>query len=317
MQFVRPSLSFSRTTAAATCLGALALLLVLLAPSSPKLDAAAAAALAVPALTIAAPAPAQPPAAQPAPAQPAPAQRSSRPLVAARAEAPALIALPPPRPARAEPAPRPRPRLLLAAVSTRSYDIGRPLPRPEANAAALGPSQPARLAPLLVEAAALVEAPPNSLRDASPLACLAVSIYHEARDQPLLGQQAVAAVILRRVEVSRWGDTICAVVRPVQFSYLSADYSFPPIRERVAWRRALTVAIRALLDGPTPLVSGADHYHATYVSPAWGEKMREVVRIGSHVFYRDPLSAARRAAAGAQDPADPLRTAARPAASVR
>jgi spore germination cell wall hydrolase CwlJ-like protein len=139
-----------------------------------------------------------------------------------------------------------------------------------------------------------------------------VSIYHEARDQPLLGQQAVAAVILRRVEVSRWGDTICAVVRPVQFSYLDADYGFAPIREPEAWRGALTVAVRALLDGPTPLVSGADHYHATYVSPTWRRQMSEVVRIGSHVFYRDPLSAARDAAASA-DPAEAVRMAAKPA----
>lgn len=152
------------------------------------------------------------------------------------------------------------------------------------------PVGPAQRNALLTEASALVERRPASLRNASALTCLAVSIYHEARDQPLLGQQAVAAVILRRVQLSRWGDTICAVVQPSQFSYLSQNYSFPPIVEREAWRQALTVAIQALVDGPTPIVADADHYHATYVSPSWGQKMEEVMRIGGHVFYRDPVA---------------------------
>ena len=186
--------------------------------------------------------------------------------------------------------PIPRPRLGLAAESG---GLPRPRPRPGAEEGDRGmvwPGGPAQRGALLTEAAALVERRPTSLRNASALTCLAVSIYHEARDQPLLGQQAVAAVILRRVQLSRWGDTICAVVQPSQFSYLSKDYSFPPIVERAAWRQALTVAIQALVDGPTPLVADADHYHATYVSPSWGQQMEEVRRIGGHVFYRDPVA---------------------------
>lgn len=190
--------------------------------------------------------------------------------------------------------PIPRPRLGLAAASGESFgDLPRPEPRPGAEEGDRGmvwPVGPAQRNILLTEAAALVERRPTSLRNASALTCLAVSIYHEARDQPLLGQQAVAAVILRRVQLSRWGDTICAVVQPSQFSYLSKDYSFPPIVEREAWRQALTVAIQALVDGPTPLVADADHYHATYVSPSWGQQMEEVMRIGGHVFYRDPVA---------------------------
>jgi hypothetical protein len=190
--------------------------------------------------------------------------------------------------------PMPRPHLELAAVSEESFDdLSRPRPRSvvaESEFGSVRPAERAEMGVLLTEASVLVERPPTSLRDASALTCLAVSIYHEARDQPLLGQQAVAAVILRRVTAPRWGDTICAVVQPSQFSYLSKDYSFPPILEHRAWRQALTVAIEALVYGPTPLVADADHYHATYVSPSWGQEMQEVMRIGGHVFYRDPLS---------------------------
>lgn len=287
MQSVRPSLP--RLAGAAAALGAFALLGVLLTPAPSAAPPAPPVAAAFPALV------------EPSIVESS-IDRPAAPALAAQARAEAvLLAPPPPRPIRPVPVPKPRPRLELASVSSRSVDALRPRPRPEIPSAALDSTERARLAPLLAEAEALVETPPTSLIGAGPLACLAVSIYHEARDQPLLGQEAVAAVILRRVEVSRWGDTICAVVRPVQFSYLDADYGFPPIREREAWRRALTVAVRALSEGPTPLVSGADHYHATYVSPAWREKMREVVRIGGHVFYSDPRSAAR-TGASARDP---------------
>jgi spore germination cell wall hydrolase CwlJ-like protein len=190
--------------------------------------------------------------------------------------------------------PMPRPYLELAAVSEGSFDdLPRPRPRSatvDGKGGMVERAERAQMGALLTEATALVEGPPTSLRNASALTCLAVSIYHEARNQPLLGQQAVAAGILRRVTISRWGDTICAVVQPSQFSYLSRDYSFPPILERAAWQQALTVAVQALIDGPTPLAAEADHYHATYVSPSWGQEMQEVMRIGGHVFYRDPRS---------------------------
>lgn len=209
-------------------------------------------------------------------------------------EEPLDVARPLHRPVPSALRPIPRPRLDLMAGSGQSFDdLPQPRPRPgeaESSRDMVWPIGLAQRDAFLTEATVLVERRPTSLRDASALTCLAVSIYHEARDQPLLGQQAVAAVILRRVQLSRWGDTICAVVQPSQFSYLSKDYSFPPIVERDAWRQALTIAIQTLVDGPTPLVADADHYHATYVSPSWGQQMQEVMRIGGHVFYRDPVA---------------------------
>ena len=43
-------------------------------------------------------------------------------------------------------------------------------------------------------------------------ACLAATVYLEARDQSKLGQAAVAEVVLRRRESGRWGETTCDVV---------------------------------------------------------------------------------------------------------
>ena len=143
----------------------------------------------------------------------------------------------------------------------------------------------------MAEAGSLVEAPPRTLRNATALTCLAVSIYHEARNQPELGQHAVAAVILRRAEIPhRWEDTVCEVVRPIQFSYLTADLTFAEIDEPAAWREAVAIAVSTLLDGPHPDLAKADHYHRFDIAPAWNETMEVVARVADHVFFRDPRS---------------------------
>ena len=39
--------------------------------------------------------------------------------------------------------------------------------------------------------------------------CLSTTVYTEARDQTLRGQQAVAEVALRRLDSGLWGDSMC------------------------------------------------------------------------------------------------------------
>ncbi|MFC0200338.1 cell wall hydrolase [Paracoccus rhizosphaerae] len=175
---------------------------------------------------------------------------------------PSLLAL---RVARA-PAPRP----------TKVHTL-RPFPRPAT------PEQILRGAP--------VPLPPTSLRNASELSCIAVAIYHEARDQDEFGQRAVASVILQRAAVPhRWGDTACDNVVPTQFAFLTSRYDYPPIDDMRAWGTAVRFAARALLEGPLPELEGADHYHTTSVSPGWAPAMDRVRRIDDHVFYVDPRS---------------------------
>lgn len=185
-------------------------------------------------------------------------------------------------------APRPRPRDSLVELAARRRTewpgLGTRAGTPAAELAS-------RRARLLARAETLVETPPNTLRNATALACLAVSIYHEARNQPELGQHAVAAVILRRAALPhRWQDTVCEVVRPIQFSYLTPDLSFPEIDEPEAWRDAVAIAAAALLRGPHPDFAQADHYHRRDVTPAWNSAMDVVARVADHVFLRDPRS---------------------------
>lgn len=137
----------------------------------------------------------------------------------------------------------------------------------------------------------LIPDPPKTLTNASDLLCIAVAIYHEARSQPLDGQLAVASVILNRARApDRWGATPCAVVTPVQFSFLGSDGRHPPVRDREAWAIAVEMAREALERGPSPLVGRADHYHTPTVDPEWNEEMRQVIRIDDHIFFVDPAT---------------------------
>lgn len=169
---------------------------------------------------------------------------------------------------RAASAPAPRPSRI---------DTLRPVPRPAT------PQQ-------ILEGAA-IPLPPDSLRNASDLSCIAVAIYHEARDQEDFGQRAVASVIVQRTAIpNRWGDTACETIVPSQFSFLTSQYDYPPIDDREAWERAVRFAAQALLEGPMPELKGADHYHTTSVSPSWVPAMIRVRLIDDHVFYVDPRS---------------------------
>ncbi len=135
---------------------------------------------------------------------------------------------------------------------------------------------------------------------AEALVCLALNIYHEARDQPFVGQVAVAQVVMNRVRDDRYPDDVCDVV------YQGPTYSWKPdfpVRHRCqfswycdgksdntkdteAWEIAMLIATGVYNGNLGDFVEGATHYHATYVLPEWAETKTKTVQIGDHVFYR-------------------------------
>lgn len=159
--------------------------------------------------------------------------------------------------------------------------------------------------------AALVDPPPNPIRVAllrpplppvdlnrprlsdHDLKCLATAVYFEARGEPKSGQEAVARVILNRVDSDAYPDTVCGVVyqnhtrrNACQFSF-ACDGQSDVIRESKAWARAKEAARSAVVgDGVPALVRTATHYHAVYVHPRWAKKLTRLSKIGRHVFYR-------------------------------
>ena len=123
--------------------------------------------------------------------------------------------------------------------------------------------------------------------------CLSQAIYHEARGEPVLGQIAVAEVILNRRDSGRYPATVCGVVEQgtgernmCQFSYYCDGLS-DAVADQTAWDKAGRVA-RVMLDGaPRRLTMGAMFYHTDAVEPYWADEFYETAEIGAHIFYRE------------------------------
>ena len=122
--------------------------------------------------------------------------------------------------------------------------------------------------------------------------CLSTTLYLEARNQPVRGQQAVAEVALRREDSGLWGDSMCKVV--------TARKQFAPtlvspqtrLSNTEAWAQAVTIAIEsernwALPDGQRKeIVPGASHFMAHQIAnPSW-RNAYHVATIGDHTFLR-------------------------------
>ena len=130
--------------------------------------------------------------------------------------------------------------------------------------------------------------------------CLALNVYHEAKNQPFIGQVAVAQVVMNRVYDERYPDTVCEVVEqgptyswkpdfPIrnrcQFSWYCDGLSDTPT-EKDAWDNAIMVANSVYYSNFEDFVEGATHYHAYYVTPEWASAKTYIVRIEDHIFYR-------------------------------
>ena len=130
---------------------------------------------------------------------------------------------------------------------------------------------------------------------------MALNMYHEAKNQSMLGQIAVGQVVMNRVEDSRFPDNVCDVVteavtykgtdKPVlhkcQFSwYCNGEKDEPDFDSKEWWDAKEYASI--VLSGTIMLdvTEGATHYHATYVRPAWAKTKTKTTRIDRHIFYR-------------------------------
>jgi N-acetylmuramoyl-L-alanine amidase len=112
--------------------------------------------------------------------------------------------------------------------------------------------------------------------------CLATTLYHEARGEPLDGQLAVAEVILNRVEDPRWPSTVCEVViEPRQFRLLG------PVDDYDSYSELLSLAVE-ILDGTRELLSiSSTHFYSGSKEPFWAKTMTQDGRIGGHLFFTE------------------------------
>ena len=132
------------------------------------------------------------------------------------------------------------------------------------------------------------------------VACLAMAIYFEARGEPMVGQVAVAQVIMHRVADHRYPDNVCDVVkqghyyswdpkRPIkhkcQFSFW-CDGKPEDIDDIEGYGGAMELADACLQGKLYDTTQGATHYDAYYVKPSWRKHLTKTVRINDHIFYR-------------------------------
>ena len=136
--------------------------------------------------------------------------------------------------------------------------------------------------------------------------CLAKNMYFEARNQGTAGILAVTAVVLNRVNDSRFPDTICEVVKQAQtrVSWLNKNKRYP-IKNRCqfSWYcdgksdvpknkelyNNLEGWAPSILSGEIDFIDitdGATFYHADYVQPSWAKMKERTVKIENHIFYR-------------------------------
>lgn len=113
--------------------------------------------------------------------------------------------------------------------------------------------------------------------------CLATVIYHEARGEPLIGQMAVAHVVMNRVRSDKYPDNICDVVyQPYQFSYI--DKAIPDWNSK-AWDAAVREAVYTYFGLTDDVSIGATHYYAhNKVNPDWASYKPTKIVLGGHTF---------------------------------
>jgi len=135
---------------------------------------------------------------------------------------------------------------------------------------------------------------------AEAIVCLALNVYHEAKNQSLAGQIAVAEVVMNRVDDPRYPNNVCDVVKqgltykwkpsvPIrnqcQFSWY-CDGKSDVAKEKDAWEESVSVAKGVYYGYLDAYLEGATHYHAYYVNPSWAETKTYITRIDDHIFYR-------------------------------
>lgn len=119
--------------------------------------------------------------------------------------------------------------------------------------------------------------------------CLAATVYLEARSQPSRGQLAVAEVALDRLDMGRYGHTVCEVVTaPHQFALTTTSRNFR-IDNPKAWDKAWKIAGQALAVWSQPaadrklVVPGANHFIRLGSTASWAKS--PIATIGDHEFY--------------------------------
>ena len=152
----------------------------------------------------------------------------------------------------------------------------------------------------LMEAEPIEEPKVAKIVDIKQLNCLAKNIFYEAGGEPLMGQAAVARVVMNRISHG-FGNNPCAVVyqtshidkliddevkkvKLCQFSWV-CEGKGDPNKNSPRYKQAEQIAYDVLAyDAYTEVLpKSALFFHNLQVDPLWPYK--QVAKIGNHIFY--------------------------------
>lgn len=108
---------------------------------------------------------------------------------------------------------------------------------------------------------------------------LAKLVHSEARGEPYTGQVAVAAVVLNRVDDSRFPNTIAGVIyQPWAFTAIN-DGQFNLEPNQTAYQAA-----RDAMNGWDPTYGAVYYYNPKTATSSWIRSTKTVTTIGRHIF---------------------------------
>ena len=120
----------------------------------------------------------------------------------------------------------------------------------------------------------------------STILCLALLVYHEARNQPVIGQQAVMEVAYNRSKHKNYPNSVCSVVKQSdQFSWYKGSLK-PPSREKESWEKSYKLA-SDFYTKKTNHTKGAIFFNTTRMGVRYKVTTEngKPCKIGGHIFY--------------------------------
>ncbi len=119
------------------------------------------------------------------------------------------------------------------------------------------------------------------------LSCMACVIYYEARGESRQGRVAVGAVVMNRMESSRFPGSVCGVVfQRGQFSWIRPGVRNGVKLNQAAWNDSVQLARQILSRQYSDPSNGALYFHHRSVAPSLGKARRTTAVIGQHIFKR-------------------------------
>ncbi|NLZ39050.1 MAG: LysM peptidoglycan-binding domain-containing protein [Firmicutes bacterium] len=120
---------------------------------------------------------------------------------------------------------------------------------------------------------------------AAELDLLARLVHAEAAGEPYLGQVAVAATVLNRLDSPQYPNTISGVIYQVVNGY----YQYSPVldgRINLPANNTARQAVAEAINGADPSYGATGFYNPAKTTNQWVRQQPVTVTIGNHVFFR-------------------------------